>query len=153
MASKHLPMIFSILVLAFISVTLLIEITLNPTGGPIIAGIAGITGETGCAGSPSVILIPNIVAAGEQVTAEFSGFSSCYGKIVFLRHQTVDNNDLELSCSCVLEDGNQCSCAFAAPSYLCSSNIFYAQIDKNGNGDFNDLGESNIIRLYTSQVC
>ena len=44
MASKHLPMIFSILVLAFISVTLLIEITLNPTGGPIIAGI---TGETG----------------------------------------------------------------------------------------------------------
>lgn len=148
MASKHLPMIFSILVLAFISVTLLIEITLNPTGGPIIAGI---TGETGCVGSPSIILIPNIVAAGEQVTAEFSGLGGCYGKIVFLRHQTANN--LELSCSCVLEDGNQCSCAFAAPSDLCSSNIFYSQIDKNGDGDFSDPDESNIIRLYTSQIC
>lgn len=117
---------------------------------PFFSSSSSITGgalstSTGCSGTVKLSFFPEVVDVNTRASAIISGLDNCYGKVVFVREQI--GNDMVLQCSCVVATGNGCGCAFPVDYSPCSNPSFYAQVDLNGNGDYNDAGETAVVRM------
>jgi hypothetical protein len=117
---------------------------------PFFSSSSSITGgvlstSTGCSGTVKLSFFPDVVDTNTRVSAILSGVDNCYGKVVFVREQI--GTDMVLKCSCVIATGNGCGCAFPVGNYPCSNPNFYAQVDLNSNGDYNDQGETAVVTM------
>jgi hypothetical protein len=83
-------------------------------------------------------LSPDPVYAGETVTAYITGFEGYDDKTVYVSQ----GKDKVLRCWCTIS-GGKCSCSFTAPKPLTSpyTYTYYARIDLNEDGDYDDEGE------------
>jgi len=101
--------------------------------------------STECSGAVKLSFFPDVVDVGTRASAIISGVENCYGKVIFVRENV--GNNLVLKCSCVIATGNGCGCAFTADSLVCSNKDFVAQVDMNGNGDYNSEGETTVATM------
>jgi len=142
MKNKEYTLLFIISFVAFYAV-LSILAPINMTGGgPATIGGVGNSESATCSGSVQLSFFPEQIELGSRMSAIVSGLENCNGKVIFVRQ--LINNDLQLQCSCVVATGNGCGCSFAVPSNSCLYNNYYSQIDMNGNGDYNDVGETTV---------
>ncbi|RLF38742.1 MAG: hypothetical protein DRN00_03495 [Thermoplasmata archaeon] len=83
-------------------------------------------------------LSPASAYAGETVTAHVTGFEGYDGKTVYVGR----GKEKVLICSCTIS-GGKCSCTFSAPKLTETESVvtYYARIDLNGDGDYDDEGE------------
>lgn len=106
---------------------------------------------SGCEGSISLVLSPNLVEGENEVKAIATGLTGaeCYGKIVQITRDSCSGLNV---CNCESK-GTGCSCSFKAtlPSvgirYFQNQYKYYACIDKNGDGHFLDSGEQGFTTL------
>lgn len=98
-----------------------------------------------CSGSVSLALSPDQVIPSGVVKATASGFSECGDKIVYIKKDSCSGTEVNTeACKCL---GNEtCSCTFGAPSTE-GNYTYYACIDVNSDGDFNDAGENAYSKL------
>jgi hypothetical protein len=143
MKNKEYTILFIISFVAFYAVlSILAPINLSGGGGTAtIGGVDGTQTDT-CTGSIKLSFFPEQIETGTRMSAIISGLENCNGKVVFVRQQI--NNDLQLQCSCVVATGNGCGCSFAVPTNSCLYSQYYAQVDMNGNGNYNDVGETDV---------
>ena len=142
MKNREYVLLFVVSLLVFYTVLNLLGpfVPLPVSSGSVITG--GVPGNSGtCSGQIKLSFFPDVVDVGTRASAIISGIENCYGKVVFIR-ELVGNN-LVLKCSCVIATGNGCGCAFTAENSVCSNRNFYAQVDMNGNSDYNDQGETS----------
>jgi len=99
-----------------------------------------------CSGSVSLSLSPNPAATSSTVTASASGLSSCSGMTpVYIKDYLGCASGAQIICSCT-SGGTGCSCTFTSPTAP-GTYGYYACVDKNGDGDFLDSGESTNTNL------
>ncbi|MEM2250266.1 MAG: hypothetical protein QXP16_06180 [Candidatus Bathyarchaeia archaeon] len=100
-----------------------------------------------CSGSVVLNIGETSYLQESTVTVDVTNLTNCNGKIAYVKR--VDTGDI--ACSCTIS-GPGCSCEFTSPSY---PGIFYysAYVDKNGDGDYNDVGEiSSPVEIYVT-IC
>ena len=101
-----------------------------------------------CTGSVDLTLTPSTVSPEGPVTPSASGLSNCDGTIEFRKDSCDDDKMSECS---ILTDG--CSGSpFTAPSST-GTYTYYACVDKNNDGDFEDDGESDSATLSVAKTC
>jgi hypothetical protein len=145
MGRKEYIILFVISVVVFYTVLGLLGPFVGlPSGQPITAGVVG-GGSSRCSGNIKLSFFPDAVDVGTRASAIISGIQNCNNKVVFVREQV--GSDIVLKCSCVVQTENGCGCAFPVDSSVCSSPNFYAQVDMNGNGDYNDAGETAVATM------
>jgi hypothetical protein len=89
-----------------------------------------------CSGSISLSLTPNPASTGATITASATGLSNCNGRTIAITRDRCGGTAV-----CICTSGSTgCSCTFTAPSQE-GSYTYYAEIDKNNNGDYSDEGE------------
>jgi hypothetical protein len=100
-------------------------------------------------------LTPNPVWTGKTVTATITNCNNCEGK----RAYVAMGQYRITKCTCTIVN-SQCSCSFTAPGTSASSTdyIYYARVDRNGDGKYADYGEeaSATLKVYCkslSQQC
>lgn len=147
LGNREYALVFVISLVVFYTVLSLLGsfIPLPGLGGStIIAGVTG--GSSGaCSGNLKLSFFPDTVDVGTKASALMSGLQNCNGKVIFVREQV--GNDLVLKCSCVVATGNGCGCAFTVDRSVCSNQNFYAQVDTNSNGNYNDAGETAVASM------
>ena len=146
MGRKEYIILFVISVVVFYTVLGLLGpfVGLPSSGQPIIAGVVS-SGTGECSGNIKLSFFPDTVDVGTRAAAIISGLQNCNGKVIFVREQV--GSDIVLKCSCVVQTGNGCGCAFPVDSSVCSSPNFYAQVDMNANGNYNDAGETDVSEM------
>jgi hypothetical protein len=146
MGRKEYVILFVVSIVVFYTVLGLLGpfVGLPGASQPITAGVVG-SGSSGCSGDVIVSFFPDTVDVGTRASAIITGIQNCNSKVVFVREQV--GTDFVLKCSCVVQTGNGCGCSFPVGSSACSSPTFYAQIDMNGNGDYNDAGETSVAQM------
>ena len=92
-----------------------------------------------CSGSISFSLNPSTIEPNDLVTPSASGLSGCDNKITYFRKDSCSG--IQIS-SCTLINGGCTGSSFNAPSAE-GLYTYYACIDKNGDNDFGDSGESS----------
>lgn len=140
---KEYVILFVISVVVFYTVLGLLGpfVGLPGTSQPITAGVVGSV----CSGDVKLSFFPDTVDVGTRASAIITGIENCNSKVVFVREQVGTN--FVLKCSCVVQTGNGCGCAFPVDGSVCSNSNFYAQIDMNSNGDYNDAGETTVTQM------
>ena len=103
--------------------------------------------EARCEGSVIMILHPSLAKSGEKVKAIIAGLKDCEGKLIHVKRDNCTGPEA-CACECL---GSGCSCTFEAPPtktskygfhrYFFSEYRYYACVDKNDDGDFDDKGE------------
>ena len=150
MSNKDYALLFVISFVAFFSIlNILSPVTTFPGGTPVIGGAGSTSGtdsSSRCSGSVQLSFFPESVDYGGRASAIMSGLENCNDKVVFVKQQI--DADQDLKCSCVVATGNGCGCAFAIDSeQACSFSTYYAYVDMNANGDYNDQGETSTAAL------
>jgi len=97
-----------------------------------------------CLGNIELTLSPSTVDAYTTVIASTSGLSNCNGKYVSILKYLATP-----TCGCTVSDPG-CSCTFTSPSTT-GTYTYIAYIDKNGDGDYTDTGESYSTQLIVSK--
>jgi len=147
MKTREYALLFAISLVMFYSMFAILS-PINPSSGGA-ASIGGVLGgtssATGCSGQVQLSFFPETVQVSNRVSALVSGLQNCDGKIVFVRQQTT--SDQSLMCSCVVNTGNGCGCSFTVPLNSCAYRNYMGQIDMNGNGNYNDAGETSLANL------
>ncbi|MCD6371690.1 MAG: hypothetical protein J7L39_03160 [Candidatus Aenigmarchaeota archaeon] len=98
-----------------------------------------------CSGSISLTLSPSSTSPSSTVTASVSGLSNCNGKTVYIRENSCSGTSVT-SCSV---SGSGCSSDFNAPPTQ-GTYSYYACIDKNENGNYDDRGEYDSATLIVT---
>jgi hypothetical protein len=145
--NREYVLLFFVSLLVFYTVLNLLGpfIPLPGFQGTVVTG-GVVPGNSGtCFGEVKLSFFPDVVDVGTRASAIISGLNNCYGKLVFVREELANN--LVLKCSCVVATGNGCGCAFPVDYTVCSNRNFYAQVDLNGNGDYNDQGETVVVSM------
>jgi hypothetical protein len=108
-----------------------------------------------CVQGMKLSLTPNPVWTGKTVTATITNCNNCEGK----RAYVAMGQYRITKCTCTIVN-SQCSCSFTAPGTSASSTdyIYYARVDRNGDGKYADYGEeaSATLKVYCkslSQQC
>ena len=107
-------------------------------------------GGAQCSGSISLSLSPNPAQPSSTITASTSGLSNCDGKTIYIKDYQGCSSGTTI-CSCTSGDSG-CSCQFTAPSSE-GDYTYFACIDKNGDDDFSDSGESDSVVLTVQVSC
>jgi len=145
MGKREYVLLFAISLVAFYTVLSMIG-PLVPnsgiSGSTVVGSVASGSGSGVCSGNIQLNFFPATPDVGTRASAIVSGLNNCNDKVVFVRQQTASG--LTLKCSCVVSTGNGCGCSFNANGSICNSNTFYAQVDMNGDGSYNDAGESAV---------
>lgn len=103
----------------------------------------------GCTGNVSLELKPSTLSPSSGGIAFISGLSNCDGKGTYVRRESCEHREYTYQyCNCSIS-GSGCSCDFIAPSSP-GTHIFYACVDKNDDGDFQDSGERAVATLEVS---
>lgn len=143
MGNREYVLLFVISLVAFYTALSILG-PLIPNSGfsssTIVGSVAGGSSSGSCSGNLQLNFFPSTPDVGTRTTAIISGLGNCNGKVVFVRQQ--EPSGFVLKCSCVVSTGNGCGCAFQADSSVCSYNSFSAQVDMNGDGSYNDAGET-----------
>jgi hypothetical protein len=92
-----------------------------------------------CSGSVSLNLTPSTTQPGSSVIPSALGLSNCVGKTIYFKNNSCTGTQVS---SCTLTDGSCIGSNFTAPSNE-GLYTYYACIDKNGDNDFTDSGESS----------
>lgn len=147
MGKKEYAILFVISLVVFYTVLGLLGpfVGLPGSSQPIIAGVVGSSSSGGCSGDVKLSFFPDIVDVGSRASAIISGIQNCNAKVIFVREQV--GHDIPLKCSCVVQTGNGCGCSFTVDTSICSNSNFYAQVDMNANGDYNDAGETTVTAM------
>jgi len=152
MKNQEYALLFVVSFVAFYAMlAVLSPVITDQSGAPVIGGIGTTgtgTGSGECGGDVKLSFFPESVELGARMSAIISGMENCNAKVVFVRQQI--DNDQELKCSCVVATGNGCGCSFEVPLNSCAFNNYYAQVDMNGNGDYNDAGETSTTKAPVS---
>lgn len=150
MGNKEYALLFVISLVVFYTVlSLLTPFTPFQPSSTVVAGVgSGSSGSGSCSGNIQLSFFPDVLDVGGRTSALVSGLQNCNGKVVFLREQF--SNDQVLKCTCIVETGNGCGCSFTVENSVCLNKDFYAQIDMNGNGNYNDAGETAIASMNLS---
>jgi len=145
MKTTEYALLFAVsLVLFYSMLAILSPIKLGTSGTPSIGSVAG-GGSGGCSGNVQFSFFPDSVEVGNHVSALVSGVQNCNGKVAFVRQQL--DTSQQLMCSCIINTGNGCGCSFTIPLNSCNFKTYLAQVDMNGNGNYNDPGESALATL------
>lgn len=146
MKTREYAILFAVSLVLFYSMLAILSPINTGTGGtPSIGGVLGGTSGGACSGQVQLSFFPASVQVGNRVSALVSGVQNCNGKVVFVRQQL--DSDQKLMCSCVVATGNGCGCSFNIPLNSCAFQNYLAQVDMNGNGDYNDAGETALATL------
>ncbi|MEM5879107.1 MAG: hypothetical protein QXU74_01265, partial [Candidatus Aenigmatarchaeota archaeon] len=89
-----------------------------------------------CTGSISLSLNPTTAEKSQTITVSFSGLNYCSGKTIYIKSESCNG-----ATACSISFDSSTSCTFTAPSTT-GTYIYYACIDKNGDNDYSDSGES-----------
>jgi hypothetical protein len=147
MRNSEYVLLFFVSLLVFYTVLSLLGpfIPLPSLSGTLVSG--GLSGGSslGCSGNIKLSFFPDVVDVQSRASALVSGISNCNDKVVFIREKVGD--DLVLKCSCDVATGNGCGCSFPVDYATCSSPQFYAQVDMDGNGDYNGAGETVVTNM------
>jgi hypothetical protein len=103
---------------------------------------------TACEGSISLNLQPNPAFTYSTITATASGLTNCQGKTIYIRKNSCTGEQVA-SCT---SSSTGCSTTFSGPTQD-GDYYYYACIDKNGDGDFDDTGEYSRIPLTVKKHC
>ena len=107
------------------------------------------TTQPTCSGEVSFSLSPTSTQTSGSVTPFVSGLSNCNGPVYFKKDSC---SGTQVS-SCSISGSGCTGTAFTAPS-TAGTYTYYACFDKNGDGDYSDLGESDWNTLtVTERVC
>jgi len=150
MKTREYVLLFAVSLVMFYSMFTILS-PLNTQGGAAtIGGVIGGSSSTSgsCSGQVQLAFFPDTVQIGNRVSALVSGVQNCNGKVAFIRQQ--DSADQQLMCSCVINTGNGCGCSFTLPQNSCAFRNYLAQVDMNGNGDYNGAGETALGTLPVS---
>jgi|GEM_PF-677882 len=105
----------------------------------------------GCTGSLSLSLNPDRLNQSDvqhTVTALVFGLSNCDGKPFI-----VSDKDQKSGCQGVISRGGG-TCTFRYTPLVAGTHIFYAGVDKNGDGNYNQQGEiANATLIIESKPC
>jgi hypothetical protein len=145
MKTKDYAILFAVSLAVFYTVLSLLGPFLPIPGGSTIVASAGTSSSGTCSGNLKLSFFPDTTDVGSRASAILSGLNNCNGKVIFVREQV--NNDFRLKCSCVVSTGNGCGCAFSVDSSVCANTNFYSQVDMNGNGNYNDPGETTVSQI------
>ena len=148
MKTREYALLFTISLVMFYSMfAILSPINIGTSTGGTVGSVLGGTAATGgqCSGQVQLSFFPDTVQVGNRVSALISGVQNCNNNVVFVRQQT--DSGQQLMCSCVINTGNGCGCSFTVPLNSCAFRNYLAQIDMNGNGNYNDAGESSLANL------
>jgi len=104
--------------------------------------------SAGCSGSVALALTPSTIATSGSVTPSASGLSGCDGKTVIFKMDSCTGTQVS---SCYISGSGCTGDAFSGPGNT-GSYSYYACIDKNGNGNFDDAGEKNSTSLNVATV-
>ncbi|MBI5697461.1 MAG: hypothetical protein HZC29_02970, partial [Thaumarchaeota archaeon] len=99
-----------------------------------------------CSGTITLSLSPTTVAPSGSVTPSSSGLSSCDGKTVYFKKDSCAGTQVS---SCTVSGSGCTGASFTAPSTT-GSYTYYACVDKNGDSDYSDSGESDPETLTVS---
>jgi hypothetical protein len=123
-----------------------------PGSGTWLDGAETVTGSfkfaAPCSGTISLSLSPNPVYTSGAVTPTASGLSSCNGKTVSFRKDSCSGAQVS---SCTASGTGCPGNNFLAPA-VANSYTYYACIDKNGDGDYSDAGESGSAVLIVQEA-
>lgn len=148
MKTRDYAILFAVSLAVFYTVLSLLGPFLPFPGGSSIVASVGSSTSAACSGNLKLSFFPDTATVGSRASAILSGLSNCNGKVAFVRQQV--GTDFLLKCSCVVATGNGCGCAFSVDPSLCTNRNFYAQIDMNGNGNYNDAGETIVSQISVS---
>lgn len=101
-----------------------------------------------CSGNVLLGLSPLSTTPSASVTPSASGLSSCSGKTIYFKKDSCSGTQVS---SCTTETAGCTGAAFNAPANPGSYN-YYACVDKNGDTDFTDIGESDPETLAVAAV-
>ncbi len=119
------------------------------SGSYINAASATYVVSAGCSGSVALALNPSTVVPSGSVTPSVSGLSNCDGKTVIFKMNSCTGTQVS---ACSASGGGCTDDAFTAPGNA-GSYSYYACLDKNGNGNFDDAGEKNSTNLTVAVGC
>ena len=141
MNENYLKGSYSIKINSLAGTGVLSEKLITFTELPKISNIMTVLDKKSCLGSLELTLTPNPASKKSVITAKISNLTGCDGKIASLRTTacpTALKNEIG---SCVLQN-NECQISF---NFL--EGKYYACIDKTGDNDFADFGETDIEEL------
>jgi len=101
-----------------------------------------------CEGNIYLSLSPAPAYTSSTVTATVGGLSNCQGKTIYIKMYSCRGTDIT-SCT---SSSTGCSASFTAPAQE-GTYYFYACIDKNNDGDFDDSGEQTSSALGVKPRC
>ena len=93
-----------------------------------------------CSGNVALALTPQSVIHGGLVTPSASGLSSCSEKAVSFRSNSCSGTQVS---SCTVDGGSGCTGSPFSAESIVGTYTYYACVDKNGNNNFADAGESD----------
>jgi hypothetical protein len=106
-------------------------------GLPIKSGTTKVVAEKTCVGSVAIALDPAEVKQKDKFKVVISGLSGCDDKKALIKTTPCSTTTKEISSCVIKEEG--CESELTA----LQSGKYYACVDKNGDGDFEDFGESS----------
>lgn len=149
-SNKEYVLLFFVSLVVFYTVLSLLGsfIPLPAFSGSTITGGVLSSSSAVCSGDLRLSFFPDTSDIGSRASALISGLENCNDKVVFVRQQV--GTDIVLRCSCVVATGNGCGCTFPVDYSACSNPNFYAQVDMDGNGDYNGQGETSVAALIAN---
>ncbi len=141
MSQNYLEGSYSLKVISIEGTGVISNKQITSFGLPISSDTMTVLKEKSCLGALNLALTPSPAEKNSVITARVSDLTGCDNKNVYLKTDACYlflNIDLG---SCVLKD-NKCEIKNVA-----AIEEYYACVDKNGDNDFNDFGESDLEKL------